>query len=173
MERTKILFGAESRADSSSTSSGTVSRFKFSHKQANNENSSKLLELLKSTAMSINRSELINALKSCSKSDINNAISAMLAQELSQAEQQQNQQQSLSSSLASLASQQTNKQSTNDTNNIQNSNTDVTDKNGTSNVVAPVGGELPLTATGMISDALVSGSFSFLFIFIELEFKLV
>lgn len=106
LERTKILFGQEgaNRLDHSSNSSIKSSNTNSSNqpnlnKNKNNLNSStasshldenngnkinanKLLDLLRSSGSSINRSDLISCLKSLNKNEITSAVSLFLSQEL-------------------------------------------------------------------------------------------
>lgn len=92
MERTKILFGNDSVNQSNtntSASAGNTSKLRASQllkQQQSNESASnlsasskQLLELLRSNGSTINRSDLLNALKATSKADINQVVAALLS----------------------------------------------------------------------------------------------
>jgi hypothetical protein len=83
MERTKILFGNDNRFDSNSIlSNNPLGR--QTKKGSNESNSKQILDILKSNSSHINRSDLINALKSSSRAEINIALSNLLSQDLNQ-----------------------------------------------------------------------------------------
>ena len=112
MERTKILFGNENRLDAGNQNScghsgaSTSSRFKQNQTRhtasssggGGGGHSSQLSELLRASNVSVNRNELINAIKTSSRTEINSVINGLLAQELSQPD---------SAANGNLAAQQT------------------------------------------------------------------
>lgn len=89
MDRTKMLFGNDSRIETSSSSNGvngTQSNANRARAQSTNKvnEGSRLLDILKSSSSSINRNDLINALKMSSKAEVNQAISSLLQQEVNE-----------------------------------------------------------------------------------------
>ena len=113
MERTKILFGNDNRLENNMSSGGAnansgASRTKSASQQQQQQqhgktssgqessataavsatNVKQLIDLLRSSAATINRNDLINALKASTRAEINQAISALLSQ--SQEAQQTN-----------------------------------------------------------------------------------
>jgi hypothetical protein len=93
----KILFGSDNRIESSNNNNGGGSGGSFRKKSANklnnnNNNSETLLDnrqilldmLNKTNETPINRTDLINALKSTSRSDLSAVISSLLSQEVNQ-----------------------------------------------------------------------------------------
>lgn len=98
MDRTKILFGNENRMESSSGASSTNvasagnARFKLTqqnrskNKTLENSTPNQILDILASPGSNVNRTELISAIKTSSRTDINAAINNLLSQELSQSE---------------------------------------------------------------------------------------
>jgi len=91
MDRTKILFGNENRADSSNSGTNlnsngqtnTTGRFNRHNRtraiNTSSNNSNQLLDMLNSTNVNVNRTDLINVIKSSSRTDINIAINNLLA----------------------------------------------------------------------------------------------
>lgn len=83
MERTKILFGNDNRFDSNTLlSNNPLGR--HTKKGGNESNSKQILDILKSNSSHINRSDLIHALRSSSRAEINIALSNLLSQDLNQ-----------------------------------------------------------------------------------------
>ena len=101
MERTKILFGNDNRFDSNTLLSNSSSR----KAKGNEGNPKQILDILKTNQSHINRSELINALKSSSRAEINIALSSLLSQDTQSVENVSNMSASLSS-LSNTANQQ-------------------------------------------------------------------
>lgn len=87
MERTKILFGNDNRFESNTVLSSNPSKKGGSQQQQQTskggEGGSKLLDVLKTSSLNINRNELINALKSSTRTDISIAINNLLIQDTS------------------------------------------------------------------------------------------
>jgi hypothetical protein len=114
MERTKILFGNENRLDSnmmSSNAGGSRMRISNQHQQQHQQqlnksetNSNKLIDLLRSPSLSINRSDLITVLKTTNKSELNMAINSLLSQELNQSNESVSSSTIAASSTSSLSS---------------------------------------------------------------------
>jgi hypothetical protein len=103
MDRTKMLFGNDSRIESNSSSNGvngSQSNAQRARAQSTNKvnEGSRLLDILKSSSANINRNDLINALKMSSKSEVNQTISTLLQQEVNDVALNN----SLSSSMTSL-----------------------------------------------------------------------
>jgi hypothetical protein len=144
MERTKILFGNENRTDSnlSNNTNTGINRIRIGnqnhhqhHQQNINKNdSNKLIDLLRSPSVNINRNELINTLKSTNRSDLSMAINSLLSQELNQSNESVVSSSTIAasstSSLTSLSSQQQQqqKQSQDTTTTSTNNNSDSTEK---------------------------------------------
>ena len=98
-----MLFGNDSRIETSSSSNGVNGNQSNGHRaraQSTNKvnEGSRLLDILKSSSSSINRNDLINALKMSSKAEVNQAISSLLQQEVNDVVLNN----SCSSSMASL-----------------------------------------------------------------------
>lgn len=95
MDRTKILFGNENRNDSNNpakqepTANNNGNKVKFTQLKKTSSNSNPILDILantQNTCPNVNKNDLINIIKSCSRTDINIAINNLLSQELSQSE---------------------------------------------------------------------------------------
>ena len=84
MERTKILFGNDNRFDSNTVLSNNALGRHTKKGGGNEGNSKQILDILKSNSSHINRSDLIHALRSSSRAEINIALSNLLSQDLNQ-----------------------------------------------------------------------------------------
>jgi len=86
MDRTKMLFGNDSRMETTSNGMNGSAQSNTHRIRAQSTNkvneSSRLLDILKSSSSSINRNDLINALKMSSKAEVNQAISSLLQQDV-------------------------------------------------------------------------------------------
>ena len=123
MDRTKIIFGNENRIDSNLINSSTHgvrmrvgqhNQQQHQHSKNENLNSNKLIDLLRSPTVNINRNDLINTLKTTNRSELSMAISSLLSQEMNQSNESVSAStiaNSSTSSLASLSSQQNRQQS--------------------------------------------------------------
>jgi uncharacterized protein (DUF2249 family) len=80
MERTKILFGSDSRLGGGGDSASHAKKSSSENQAKRLDNSKQILDILKPQQASINRSDLINALKSSTRQEINIALSTLLSQ---------------------------------------------------------------------------------------------
>jgi len=96
----------------SSNAGGSRMRISNQHQQQQHQqqlnksetNSNKLIDLLRSPSLSINRSDLITVLKTTNKSELNMAINSLLSQELNQSNESVSSSTIAASSTSSLSS---------------------------------------------------------------------
>jgi hypothetical protein len=90
MDRTKILFGNENRLDSNNSTKqeSANNKVKFNQLKKTSSNQNPILDILANSQSSpnVNKNDLISVIKSCSRTDINQAINSLLSQELNQIE---------------------------------------------------------------------------------------
>ena len=90
MDRTKILFGNENRLDSNNSTKqeSANNKVKFNQLKKTSSYQNPILDILANSQSSpnVNKNDLISVIKSCSRTDINQAINSLLSQELNQIE---------------------------------------------------------------------------------------
>ena len=107
-----MLFGNENRLDenrNSGTGTNVGARIKLGQSQMKNNDqtnsaSNKLLDLLRSSNVNINRNDLINALKTTTRSELGLAVNSLLSQEMNQSNESVSSSTIAASSTSSLAS---------------------------------------------------------------------
>jgi hypothetical protein len=165
MERTKMVFGNDGRLESgsnfsrlktkinhnnnnnntnSSSSNNSVPNINNNNLTSSNNNSSSsssenlktLLDILKSTSQTINKNDLINALKYSTRAEINNAISSLLNDQNESTSSSTNlPANSSNASLTSLVSNSTLNNNTNNINDSSNNNLNTNNNNNNDTLV--------------------------------------